>query len=378
MLEVVIWQTCVSPHMAGLAAGLARAGAGVTYVAGRSVSPERSAMGWPTTQIQGVRLIVLEGSGVNIDEFISGLSLGVVHIVQGVRRNGYLQHVISSLRARRARWGVLVESVRDVGLRGFLKRLDYRFAFLRRRSAPDFVLAIGKNTPEWIAARGFPHQCIYPFTYFLTPTASNTARLSSRAGRFTVGYVGRVDSNKRVDLLIAAMANIDTPALHFSLIGAGPLSDELKALAISRLGNERVQWRGAVPHREVQALISQFDCLVLPSDFDGWGAVVSEALMNGVPAICSDACGAAEAVIASGVGGVFPRGDVDTLTALLRKLASDGPLDTDSRQTIARWAQSLSGDAGAKYLLEIINAHYYQHTRPVPPWRVPPMSQRSL
>ena len=157
--------------------------------------------------------------------------------------------------------------------------------------------------------------------------------------------------------------------LRLSVTGSGPQSDKLRTQAITQLGEARVEWRKALPHREVRQLMSQFDCLVLPSDFDGWGAVVSEALMNGVPVICSDACGAAEVVIASGVGGVFPRGDVDALATLLSKAVDNGRPDLAQREMISRWACSLGGDAGARYLTDIIGSRYQQHPKPVPPWR---------
>lgn len=372
MLEVVIWQTSVSPHMAGIATELARAGVKITYVAERIVSTERSALGWSGSEIPGVPIIVLDGATTDIELLISRFSPDVVHVVQGLRRNGYLQHVISLLCARRARWGAQLESVRDEGLLGILKRLDYRFAFQRHRFSPDFVLAIGRKTPEWIAARGFPKESIYPFTYFLEPPSfgRNSNRPPVPPDRFVVGYVGTIDSRKRVDILISSLACVENKALHLSVIGSGPLSDKLRAQAIMRLGEERVDWRKAVPHSEVGELISQFDCLVLPSDFDGWGAVVSEALMNGVPAICSDACGAAEAVIASGFGGVFPRGDVHALAMLLTKMVASGRPDLEQRAAIADWALSLGGDAGAKYLIDIIGERYHRQPKPVPPWHV--------
>lgn len=55
-----------------------------------------------------------------------------------------------------------------------------------------------------------------------------------------------------------------------------------------------------------RACMARADVLVLPSWHDGWGAVVSEALMAGTPAIASDACGSAGVVRASGVGGGVP------------------------------------------------------------------------
>ena len=71
-----------------------------------------------------------------------------------------------------------------------------------------------------------------------------------------------------------------------------------ESLAASLLPN-RVQWFGKFPMSEVAKKMADADCLVLPSLHDGWGAVVSEALIAGTPVICSDACGSAGVVEAS-------------------------------------------------------------------------------
>jgi hypothetical protein len=68
---------------------------------------------------------------------------------------------------------------------------------------------------------------------------------------------------------------------------------------------------GSYLSTEVPRAMAQADCLVLPSIHDGWGAVASESLMVGTPVVCSDACGVAGVVQASGVGGVFPVKDKD-------------------------------------------------------------------
>jgi glycosyltransferase involved in cell wall biosynthesis len=56
---------------------------------------------------------------------------------------------------------------------------------------------------------------------------------------------------------------------------------------------------------------------VLPSRFDGWGAVVNEALMVGTPVICSDRCGASDVIENGRNGYVF---EADNADALLQRL----------------------------------------------------------
>ena len=104
--------------------------------------------------------------------------------------------------------------------------------------------------------------------------------------------------------------------------------------------------------------------------YDGWGAVVSEALMVGTPAICSDRCGSAGLVRASGYGGVFRSGDFEDLTVTLQRMVSAGCLPAGERLALRKWAQCLGADAGALYLLDILDHAEGMPSRIMVPWDV--------
>ena len=61
-------------------------------------------------------------------------------------------------------------------------------------------------------------------------------------------------------------------------------------------------------------MLSAADVLVLPSHWDGWGAVINEALCNGARVVCSDFCGAADLVSDPRFGRVFREGSLESLT----------------------------------------------------------------
>jgi glycosyltransferase involved in cell wall biosynthesis len=98
--------------------------------------------------------------------------------------------------------------------------------------------------------------------------------------------------------------------------------------------------------------------------------VVSEALMAGTPVICSDTCGSAGVVRASGYGDVFRSGDRDELMLLLKAIISAGHLSSAERDSLVGWAECLGGDAGAAYLLQILDHVEGRTRRPLPPWDV--------
>lgn len=365
--------------MAALAVALVRQGCRVVYVVEREMSEERARMGWRAPEMPGVSLR-LAGSIVAMTQAADVAPPDAVHICQGLRGNGLVGVAQRRLRRRRARQWVVMEKLAGAGLAGALRRLLYRGLFLRWRHCLDGVLAIGAGTCDWVVARGMPAGRVFPFAYFLSSADSQSESSAeskvSKSVSQSVGegrrllFVGQLIHRKRVDLLFDALARLNAlPRIDFQLeiIGDGPQAQALQMKA-SQLLQGRVTWLGNLPMTEVRQRMALADCLVLPSNHDGWGAVVSEALIAGTPAICSDACGVADVVRASGKGGVFPAGDRDALEALLYQVIKAGSPSEVARQELAAWSAALTGDAGAAYLLKLLGGVELHDQPPSPPW----------
>lgn len=380
MAEIWFWQRIITPHMAVLAVALARRGIKVTYVAEKMMSDDRAQQGWHPPALPGVNLRLLN-ERLSVAQVVADAHEDAIHLCQGIRGNGLVGAAQRRMRRLGSRQWIVMEMIDDHGMIGMIKRLYYRLLFLCWRRHWQGVLAIGAHTPAWVVARGMPAQRVFPFAYFLgEPTtgfeSSSTSKMvEEKAGKSPSScvrllFVGQLISRKRVDLLIEALRRLfDAGFSGFSLeiVGDGPLREGLRQQA-AFLG-DRVTWHGAVPMPQARRHMAQADCLVLPSDHDGWGAVVSEALMAGTPVICSDACGAAEVVRASGVGAVFPAGDAAALAECLKSVLEAGAQSPQARQELAAWARCLGAEAGADYLQRIF-AYMEGHVpRPRPPWQ---------
>jgi glycosyltransferase involved in cell wall biosynthesis len=283
-----------------------------------------------------------------------------------IRANGLVHEAQRALAARGLLQWVIMETVDDTGYRGILKRLEYRRLYMQWRGRIEGVLAIGHRTPAWVVARGMPAERVFPFAYFL-PDMAPIERVSRDTEPFRFVFVGNFIVRKRLDLLISALAALKRSDLELVVIGSGPLEGELRAAAKAALQG-RVRWIGPLSMSEVPRAVARADCLVLPSRHDGWGAVISEALMVGTPAICSDRCGAAGVVQASGHGGVFRSGDVSELRAQIVRALDSGPMSRSKRDALAAWARCIGAEAGAIYLREVFAASPEQKACPPPPW----------
>ncbi|MBS1158790.1 MAG: hypothetical protein H6R15_1209 [Proteobacteria bacterium] len=368
MRDIWFWQRIVSPHMALLALALVKEGCHVTYVAERPMSVDREAQGWKVPPLPGVQLHYVANS-TDVFSLVSKAPKYATHLCQGIRANGGVGIVQRELARCGCSFWVVMEMMDDPGLAGAAKRLLYRALFARRRKHLHGILAIGKETPQWVAGRGVSSEQIFPFTYFLEEVGANKHLSPLPDGVFRFLFVGQFIPRKRLDLLIDALGELgeELPEFRLQIIGSGPLENELRAKG-ERLLGRKLEWLGRQTMKEVHAHMAWADCLVLPSRHDGWGAVVSEALMAGTPAICSDHCGAAEVVLASKTGGVFPRGDQKALAALLTQCLSKGRYTEAARSNLAQWATSLGATHGANYLMEIFSYLECGGVRPLAPW----------
>jgi len=110
------------------------------------------------------------------------------------------------------------------------------------------------------------------------------------SGRKRFGYLGRVHPRKNIERLIYAWKELGDSVddCELVVIGAG---DEkyhqfLKAEA-NRLGLTNVIFTGFLSGKEKTDAVHSLSFLAVPSDFENFGMIVAEALIQGIPVISS-------------------------------------------------------------------------------------------
>lgn len=136
-------------------------------------------------------------------------------------------------------------------------------------------------------------------------------------GPFRAVQVARLDhAAKGQDILIRAIARIcsggDRDDIRLDLIGEGPSRRYLEQL-VRELGlNDIVTFRGVLPRATVHAELGDYDLLVQPSRFEGFGLAVAEGMAAGVPVLVSDIEGPREIIQSGRFGFLFrPEDDFD-------------------------------------------------------------------
>ncbi len=163
------------------------------------------------------------------------------------------------------------------------------------------------------------------FTAESTSTLDRGQRRNHRAQSFEIGYVGRLVTEKGVDLLLNAVADLHG-MWHLHILGDGSEKPALKAQTRHLGLTTQVTFRGWLPSMRMPAFYRELDALVLPSRsqpnwVEQFGRVLIEAMACEVPVVGSD-CGEIPHVI-DDAGLVFPEDDAVALRACLARLMHD-------------------------------------------------------
>lgn len=168
-------------------------------------------------------------------------------------------------------------------------------------------------------------------------------------------YVGRLSSEKGVDVLLRALAMLEDDGTqrrpHLTVAGDGPERAALEALARELGCAERVSFAGQLTRSELSCELARADLCVQPSLTEGFSKAWLDAMAHGLPVLSSEV-GAARSVIAGNGerGWLVPAGDANALSRALRGVLCT-PIDWPSLRrrcrdyveglTLEEWARRI-------------------------------------
>ena len=130
---------------------------------------------------------------------------------------------------------------------------------------------------------------------------------------------------KGLDILLDALALLvrggaaDRGRFHLAVVGRDPDAARFEARARDLGIQDRVRFLG--PRRDIPEILAGADVLCLPTRFDAYANVSSEALASGTPVIASATSGASE-LIRPAFGRVLARNEAPDLAAALSEVLS--------------------------------------------------------
>jgi glycosyltransferase involved in cell wall biosynthesis len=192
----------------------------------------------------------------------------------------------------------------------------------------DAVFSSSDCSADWCArAYGLTRESI-PMLHSGIDTTLFQRQETERDGRPTVLFVGKIERNKGVTLLLEAALRLRQifPDLHLRIVGRGDaeLAAELQRNAASAGAADLIELCGFIERADLPLYFSSADVFVAPSTYEGGpGFVYLEAMSCGLPVIACEGSGSSEAVTDGDTGLLVPRNDVEALAAAMARLLSD-------------------------------------------------------
>jgi len=184
----------------------------------------------------------------------------------------------------------------------------------------------------------------------------DTRRKLAPGADYILLFVGRIATEKRVDLLLDAFVRIKSSTMHrvaLVIVGIGPSLSRLRARAPAG-----VSFTGHLQGAELARVYAAGDIFLFPSDTETFGNVVLEAMASGLAPIVADRGGVTELVKLNINGLMATSGSAESFAAQALRLLNDEP----GRQRLAMQARQ---DALARRWTPLLDGvlEYYEEAR---------------
>ena len=180
----------------------------------------------------------------------------------------------------------------------------------------------------------------------------------SRDGPFTFLFVGRLQAQKNVRLLLQAAARLrreNPTAFRVIIVGDGPLKPELQRLSETFALDGVVTWHSWCAREELLHHYRSADCLVNPSVYEGMPNAVLEAMACALPVIASDVAGNNTLVRDGETGALFPLEDLTQLVGAMHRFLVQPPAARAMGLTARRGVSAnLSWQSVARQYVELV------------------------
>jgi glycosyltransferase involved in cell wall biosynthesis len=139
-------------------------------------------------------------------------------------------------------------------------------------------------------------------------------------------FLGRLDRQKGVDVLLAAFSHLGArgAARRLIIAGDGPQRSLVENYISHGEGGRMAKYLGFV--RDVRSVLSAGDVFVMPSRWEGFGLAAAEAMAAGLPVVATRVAGLGEVVLDGETGVLVEKNDAVELAEQVERLLRDAEL----------------------------------------------------
>lgn len=233
-----------------------------------------------------------------------------------------------------------------------------------RRQLAEFEQCDVIVCPSGAVKESFERAGISPHKLVVVPhgvdlSGTDAAATRPANGPLRVLYVGQLHYRKGLRYLAQAASGLDPGEFRFRVVGP-----DFGLSGLDRIkGAERLQKVGPLKGEDLGRAYREADVFVLPSVEEGFGLVVVEAMLAGLPVIITSAVGAKDVVTDGVQGWIVPAGDPAVLRDRLARMRENPPERAAMGEAALQRARGAGGwDASARNLLTALEERATQVT----------------
>ena len=213
--------------------------------------------------------------------------------------------------------------------RGFAARRTKAWMRWKALSGAKRIIAVSNFTRDRVIDLGVPQERVSVVPNGVARAETQRNGFGSANGNI-VTTVSRLVPRKGQDTVLRAMPRLleQLPNAIYRIVGTGPELPRLQALAQQLQLNGHVEFYGQVSDSERERLLNECNVFVLatretPTDFEGLGIAVLEAMQKGKPVVVTRAGGVPEIVEHGRTGLVVEPDNPETLAGAMLELLRD-------------------------------------------------------
>lgn len=373
--KIIFWMNIPSFHQNDFLNEISLVSFDLTVVFAHKINAERVQQGWhlAESEMNYQYFFLSDKSIFQILQFIYQHK-NELHIFGGIWAEKYFFVILCYLKCLKGKYFIYSEApipnknsnkVKRIFLQNFILPIARKIL----QSAKG-CFAVGKSGEDFFKNLGVNEKKIFPFGYFRNLSIDEKQKIHQNTIEFI--FVGQLIERKGIALLIDAIFALKKKFNHFSLtiIGFGELEASiLEKISVYQLKNY-VKLVGVLSSVEVPKWIQKADLLILPSNFDGWGMVINEAILCQTPVLVSDTCGASTLIKNQQNGYTFKSGNLDDLykqLTIFMNLSIEERLALGNK--IRKTAEKISTKLISTYFGQCINfSENNISTKPKPTW----------
>ncbi|MEJ6079171.1 glycosyltransferase [Vibrio sp. 1-Bac 57] len=290
----IFFQPIISIHQLPLLNEIYKQGNDVTLVAFETSEVREKNSGWSAQGINENINIIIAPNRKAINKLLES---NAKFVISGFCICSNTRYIMSRVREKKLSIYLYSEggntsSALLLPLR-LLKNIYYRYKYQVYIAG---IFTIGNKGYDWFRMIGFKRDKLIKFMYFTAPSPLDYKKSitisSENEKKNNIIFLGRLVEGKGLKRLLEYGQYLDERTNEINIYGGGPLLLPLRDYVEKNNLSKMINFHGIINHKQIEKVFQKATVLCLLNDGDeGWGAVVNESLLHGVPVICTPKTG---------------------------------------------------------------------------------------